>query len=470
MKNIYPTYQYLRLKNYHSMLFFGILIAFCFLFSNKSWSQVLSNTAYKGIAKAQAAMSNDDYSNAIIELNLLLEKDKKLTDFDTAKALQLKAISLINLERIAEAITISEQTLSLQSLDNVSASQLRFTLFNLYSLEENYDKAIFHIEKWFASEEAPSVSSFFSSARVYALAEQWNDALRYAQQGMEALSNSQSANANNSEQSGSAVKPQNSWFSLLVAIQFQLKLFHDARDTLELAISLWPDNADFYRQLSGAYQSIDKQKEATAVLSLALQKNLLSSKNEFDSLSQQYRFLGYPFKATEILESAHKKNIYSDTENYWSTLSETFLHAREWDDANRCLTQAAKLSSTGKHWLTLCKTAFQNEKWNDSVKFCENALGKSQNKSTTSEAWQFIGLSKFRQDNLQGALQALNHCSTHDSGNKRCSDWITHISQTQTDNANEQSELARQKRLKEEKQNTLSEQLDRALLLDLDND
>ncbi|MGI1679774.1 MAG: hypothetical protein K6L75_13620 [Cellvibrionaceae bacterium] len=433
-------------------------LAFLF-FSVQGFTQVLSNIAYKPISSAQEAMTAEDYPLAIQTLNALLTKGDKLKPFDKAKTLQLIAISNINLEKIPAAIKASERALATEALDSVSSSQMRFTLFNLYSMQENYPSAIDHIEKWFQSETMPNTQAYFSAARIYALAEQWESALKYAKQGMMMLSSSQQ------DETSPSISPQSSWYNLLVAIQLQLKLFDDARFTLENAISLWPNKAEYYRQLSGIYQELERGKDSFAILSLAYQNNLLSTANDFERLSQQYRFLEHPFKGAQIHEIAQKNKIIKDNEKFWSTLSDTLLQAREWDRAEKALTQAAQLSTTGKHWLTLCKTSFQNEKWNHSLELCNNALSKGGLGNDTSEAWQFIALAKYRKDDLNGAKSAFDRCLTNNKNNNRCRTWQEHIAKTQIARKKELEETTKQNSLKKEKQKKLNNQLDRALLI-----
>ncbi len=446
------TTQYKISKFFISSLLFLLL-------SEQGLTQVLSNIAYKPISRAQEAMTTEDYSTAIQTLNALLDKGDKLKPFDKAKALQLIAIANINLDKIPAAIKASEQALATDALDSVSASQLRFTLFNLYSIKEDYKSAIKHIEKWFQLEAEPTTQAYFSAARIYALDEQWKSALQYANQGMNLIKLSQQ------DDNSSSVSQQSSWYNLLVAIQLQLKLFDDARITLETAISLWPDKAEYYRQLSGIYQELERGKDSFAILSLAFQNDLLSTENDYERLAQQYRYFEYPFKGAHIYEIARNNNVIENGESYWSTLSDTLLQAREWDRAEKALIEAAQLSATGKHWLTLCKTSFQDEEWDHSLELCNNAISKGGLKKDTSEAWQFIALAKYRKNDLAGAKVAFDHCLMSNENNDRCRTWQEHVEKTQLARQEEIEEFSKQNKLKKEKQKKLNSQLDRALLI-----
>lgn len=391
--------------------FLIMIAALSIAFSTAVNSQVLSNSSVKHINKVQELMSENDYVSAEEKLVTFLGRGR-LKSYDRAKALQLLAIIYLNIDKDDLAIIKIEEALSLDALEAISASQLRQNLFSLYAMSEEYDKAIEHLKIWFANQESPTIQNYFLAGRVFGLSENWQQASIYVEKGYLLLSEDES------------LLPERSWLELTLTVRMQLSNYQEAKSLLEEMISLWPERYSYYQQLSGIYHRLKKEKESFAIISIAKQNNMISSKSELERLAQLYRYFENPYPAAVILKGLEMQESFKASEKYFESLANTWFQAREWTNAEAALFEAASLSEDGKHWLGLCQSNFQRDSLKNAKLYCDKAIVKGGLGKQESVAWYLLALSKYRLGDQGGAKKAFVQCAKIEKNNEPCARWL----------------------------------------------
>jgi len=401
--------------NRGSRSFLMMFIVLSIIFPATANSQVLSNSSVKHINKAQELMSENNYVSAEEILVGFLGRSR-LKKYDRAKGLQLLAIIYLNVDKDNLAITKIEEALSLDVLETVSVSQLRQNLFSLYAMSENYDKAIEHLNIWFANQENPTIQNYFLAGRVFGLSEDWQQASTYVEKGYLLLNEDEH------------LSPERSWLELTLTVRMQLSNYRDAKNLLEEMISLWPERYSYYQQLSGVYHRLKNEKDSFAIMSIAKQNNMISSKSELERLAQLYRYYENPYPAAIILKALVKEEGFEKSEKYFESLANTWFQAREWGNAELALLQAASLSEEGKHWLGLCQSNFQRDSLKNAKQYCDKAIVKGGLERHESVAWYLLALSKYRLDDKGGAKKAFHKCAMietkTETKNEPCGRWL----------------------------------------------
>lgn len=376
-------------------------------------NQILSQAVYKIVSQAREAMDQNNHNEARTMLDNLLATRDNLSDFEKASAHQLLSYVHVNREDYPAAVSASESAIALAALDHYTELELRYNLVQLYSVLEQYDKSLQHLNIWFQQAENPGARAYFSAAQIYAVTEQFERALDYALQGM-------------NKHKAADSEPRESWYRLLLAIHLQQKNFRAAIPLLEEMVGYWPTQVQYYQQLSGLYQEFERHRDALAALSLAYQNTLLENGNDIKRLADLYRFNDYPYKGAVILQAALDNRLVPNEADNWQTLANAWLQAREWQRGDRALRQAAQLAPTGETWLLLCQTAFQDERWPDAEGYCEQALDKG-GLDNTADAWQLLARSRHQQDDVPGALAAFKECARLEAGEETCRRWREYL-------------------------------------------
>lgn len=467
------------LKKHLTIFLFSVQVAVVSLLSFSAFSnehvkvpdyddrkpKMVSQSVYKKMTAAQEALLSERYEEAVVYLNQILKKGKKLKPYDQAKIFEMLSSVNLAMGDHKNAIKYSQQAIALEVLNRESEVQIFHRLIYLYFFLEDYQEAIAHLQIWFSLESNPTIKTYFSAAQIYAASDNMNKALEFALKGMAVLKEAKNKSATQ-EAGGPAIQPElkENWIKLLIAIRLHLKDYQNVSQNLEQAISLWPQRAEYYQQLSAVYQELKREKEALVILSLAYQNALIDKEVDINRLGQQYSYHSNPFKGAKILEKGFKLERLKPTEKNWEAMANALLHAREWQQANSALQKAAKRSSKGILWLQLCQTSTQGELWQDAKNYCQKAIKKGQLKDEEGTARYLIALSEYYQEKFAQAVKSFNTCSEWKKTEKTCSSWKTYVEQTIV-KREEEEEIIRQNNTERlRRQQNQQEVIDKALL------
>jgi hypothetical protein len=446
-----------EVKKYLLVLILACLPTLCLSQGEESQERrvkpVLSNSVYRPINEAQQAMQAGDYTKALQVLDELLERGDRLKAYDRAKIFHLKTIAFIQQQDYAKAATSSESALAINALELEAEKEMRYNLVNIYLILESYDQALAHLEIWIATYDDLDAQACFTAAQLYLTVEKIPEAQHYGEMGLA------------KHQANSDEPPRENWYRLMLSIYGHQKNYQQAALIAEQLLSFWPDKLEYYHQLSGLYQQLDRQKEAWAVLDIAYHNALLNKASDHERLLQMHRYFAYPHRGARIFTQAMESEIVTASEDHWESLANARLQARQWQLAESALSQAAALSDTGKHWLRLCQSAFQDERWQQSQQYCHSALDKGDLGSDEGSAWQLLAMINFNTSQYQSAMRYFERCSNHADTGKDCQDLLQHVTDLVAAAEAEAERVQEQARLAEERRHNRDQLIDQALLL-----
>ena len=391
---------------------------------------ILSNSVYRPINQAQQAIQEGDYQKALDELNNLLARGDRLKDYDKAKTLQMLTIVYIHQQDYPKAVESSIEALAVNALELEAQIEMRYNLVSMLFVLERYDEALQQLEIWIAETPELDAQANFTAAQLYLTVDRLPEAQRFAETGM-AL-----------HRADMATPPKENWYRLLLSIYGQQKNYKKAATLAEQLLSFWPAKLEYYNQLSGLYQQLERQKEAWAILDIAFHNQLLTKQEDYVRLLQLHRFFGYPSRGGMIFQQAMTTEIVEETEEQWENLANAWLQSRQWQRAEAALAEAAQRSDTGKHWVRLCQTTLQDERWQDSHQYCQHALEKGGLKEEKASTWQLMAMVNFSMNNYAEAIHYFKKCSENLSTKQYCEEWLNHVNNVVT--------VAEQQRLRAE--------------------
>ncbi|MEX1033797.1 MAG: hypothetical protein WDZ30_10600 [Cellvibrionaceae bacterium] len=397
-------------------------------------AQVLSTAGYRKMAEARELLEADDQSSGIALLQEVID-GSRYSEYDQAKALQIRAFVYVSDNQYAQAIEMYTRALDLQVLDLGSELELIYSLANLYAYTEQYQQSIAFLEKWFAATDNPDAQAHFTAAQVYALSEEPTTALYYAERGLTLHQNDPEA------------EPRESWYRLLLAIRLQLKKYSEGSELLEQMIELWPNKTEYYTQLSALYGELGRELDALLVMAIAHRTGLLSEGTSKERLARMYRYHDYPHKGAGILQAMIDQDESADDGQEWKALGDAYSQAREWESAKTAYLQGARLSSTGEDWLRICQTASRDGLWNEAREYCQNAIDKGGLEEDHNYAWQILALAHYHGDDRHAAMEAFAQCSEPPEADNTCTEWLSHV-----EKQIEQEKLEDERQLREQQQ------------------
>ena len=127
-------------------------------------AQAVSKEVYDRIQKAQEMIDADNEQGALKLLNGLKTK-KGLTEYELQNVLNYIGFVHYNLDNIAAAIATYEEMLRIPSIEDQIRKQTLYTLAQLATMEEDYNKALRLLDEWFVLETNPAPEPYILYAQ-----------------------------------------------------------------------------------------------------------------------------------------------------------------------------------------------------------------------------------------------------------------------------------------------------------------
>ena len=403
-------------------------------------AKLLTESTARIIIKAQEALEEKQFDEALESLNSLLAKSDRLNDYDKARALQFVAYVYLSQDKYQQAIEYSERALALDALDETSRLELNYSLATLHLFNENFTKSAGYLETWLAGVDEPGAQALFLAAQVYALLEQYDKAQNFASKGM------------SKHYADPEFAPNQEWHRLQLAVLLNLKRYESAIPLLQAMIVYWPDQYQYYQQLAVLLQERNNEQGSLAVVSIAYQNRLFDGGDDMERLLQLYRLQNYPAKGAEIYQRQLAAKRIENSAQQLEALSNAWLQAREWSLANNYLVKAAEKSDDGRNWLLLCQTSAQDEHWQQSIDYCRRAIDKGGLEQESGTAWQLIALANYHQNKLDEAVAAFERCVSWSLTRDDCRNWQHSIAEKIAFNEQERRRLEQEEKAQQRRQ------------------
>ena len=371
-------------------------------------AQAVSKEVYDKIAKAQEQVDAKDYQGALRALNSLYNPDK-LTEYEQANVLNYIGFIYYNMDDIQNAIRTYERMIAIPSLEPQMGKQTTYTLAQLYTMEEQYQKALDTLDKWFILETNPAPDPFILKAQnLYQLS-------RY-QEMIEPIENAMRvARARN--------KPvKEDWYVLLNFAYFQDENYQMVRDIQKILLETWPKKR-YWFSLAGAYTELGEDNNLIAAYGSAQDQGMLEKESELVTMAQLYMQAEVPYKAATLLEKEMDTGRVPRSAKNYRLLSQAFMLAQEDERAVPALKEAARLSEDGELDVRLGNTYLNLGNYDECIAAVRNGLRKGGLKSPEN-AQISLGMCLYNKRQYNDAIAAFRSASKTQRSRKISQQWI----------------------------------------------
>ncbi|HSR63093.1 MAG TPA: CDC27 family protein, partial [Gammaproteobacteria bacterium] len=217
-------------------------------------------------------------------------------------------------------------------------------------------------------------------------------------------------------------KPEKPWFDLLLAAYFELKDFRNAADLLTEMLERYPESRDYWLQLVGVYQQLDRNKQSLAVMELALEKGILE-KEEIIQLAQMYLQEDLPFKAAKLLQEKIDNNEIGKNRDNLELLANSWQLAQETERAAATLKQLADISNDTAVYYRLGQIYFELERWQDCIEILEKVIDDDDFENQAN-ATLLAGIAAYHLEDSSRSRKALNKALGYDSTRQQAEWWL----------------------------------------------
>ena len=371
-------------------------------------AQAVSKEVNDKIAKAQEQVDAKNYQGALRALNNMYNPDK-LTEYEQANVLNYIGFIYYNMDDIQNAIRTYERMIAIPSLEPQMGKQTTYTLAQLYTMEEQYQKALNTLDKWFLLEPNPAPDPFILKAQNLYQLSRYQEMIEPIEKAMEIARNRN--------------KPvKEDWYVLLNFAYFQDENYKMVRDIQKILLETWPKKR-YWFSLAGAYTELGEDNNLIASYGAAHDQSMLEKDSELVTMAQLYMQAEVPYKAASLLEKEMAAGrVPKDAKNY-RLLSQAFMLAQEDERAVPALKEAARLSDDGELDVRLGNTYLNLGNYDECIAAVRTGLRKGGLKSPDN-AQISLGMCLYNKRQYNDAITAFRAASKTQRSRKISQQWI----------------------------------------------
>ena len=368
---------------------------------------LLTEKSYKVLSAAQDLMAAEKYSEAETKLNSLL-KQAEPESYTLAVVQQTLGYLYSSTENYKKASEAFQQALDSKALPEKVSQNLRYNLAQLLLVDERYKDGIELLEKWLTTESSPPNSAHVLLASAYYRIENYQKTIEHIHI---AIENDPSA--------------KEAWYQVLLSAHLELKQYKSAIKVLEILVENYPYQKTYWAQLSALYLQQNKEFAALAVKTLAQRLELGDAKTLIN-LSEMYRYLHIPYKSAQLLTDAIDRGVIKADFTNLTALAESWLAAKEQQQAAAVFQQLAELDDSGKSDLNYARVLTSMEQWQQSIEPLMQSLKKLKGEQVGT-ASLLLGMAQFHLGNLAQAKSLFSNAVAFENERNQAGQWLRYI-------------------------------------------
>ncbi|EDY86527.1 tetratricopeptide TPR_2, putative [gamma proteobacterium HTCC5015] len=365
---------------------------------------------FKMLDQARESADAQQYGDATAKLDKLSKIRRN--SYEKAMTWNMYAYVHFNQENYSEAAKAYENVLKEDRIPVSLEENTLYSLAKLYLIQEQYQKALTPLNKWFDLAEKPGAEAHILRAQIFYQLEQFNKALP------EIRTAGQIARSKGK-------KMRENWLLLERAIYYQNKDYNGLERSLKDLLALYP-KASYWVQLAAVYNQLGDETKELAAMEAAYEQDYLEKEQHYISLTQMMLANEVPFKAAGVLQQGIDQNIVEANERNLSLLADSWMMAKEYDKAIAALKLAAKESETGDNHFKLAQLFVERREWQQASVHVDAAL-KQGGLRQTSSAYVLKGMIEFNLEDFSQARQAFKKAKKDEQTAKAAQQWLKHI-------------------------------------------
>lgn len=375
---------------------------------------LLSESTYNRLVKIQELMAAEQHNEAIAALNALLPK-AQADPYEYAVVSQNLGYAHIGKEDFRGAIPHFAKSIELRSLPIQQENQMVFTLAQLYMQIEQYGRTVSMLEDWFKTAENPPVNAYITMANAMSLTTppRWRDAKPYAERAIQ-----------------KSERPQESYYKLLLAINYELKDFRACAEVLESMLNYWPDNAKYWEQLVGMHMELNNDKQALAAMTIAYRKGMIKDEKQLTNLARLYILNAAPYEGGEVLAKGIADGVVKPTDKIYALMAEAYIQAREWGKATDTLNKGGGLAADGEMFVRKAQIHVQQLEYKAAMEAVDKAFAKG-NLKKPGVAYMIQGRAAAESKNFDIAQRAFLKAREFEDVRNGARSWLDYIAEMQ---------------------------------------
>lgn len=374
----------------------------------------LRNKVYEKLAEAQAAAEAKDLVTAAKVLDGMLagRRDNELNSYELANVYNLYAFIHYSNEDYTSALQAYENVVSQPDIPLAMEINTRFTIAQLYFVQERWREGVDALLKWFDMTPTPNANAHVLLAQGYYQLQDFDNA----------LNNIEIAIADYDEKGRI---PKEQWYNLARFLYTEKNNSQAAIGVLENLIMFYPKK-QYWVQLSFMYSEQDKESKQLGAMETAYVQGMLEKDGEFRNMASLLLNAEVPYKAAKVLEQGFEQEIVEDNSKNWELMAGALRQAQEVDDAIPAMEKAAAKSDNGDLYARLGSIYLDADRNREAADAITKGLERGGVKRA-DQARLVLGMAQFNLQNYRAAREAFRAAGRDERSEQYARQWIKYM-------------------------------------------
>lgn len=383
---------------------------------------LLTETTYKALESAQEQMDAQNFSAAESALRELLDETDNVS-YDEAMVLQTLGYLYTETNNYPQAVVIFRQALATGALPEDMAHNMRYNLAQLLISDEQYDEGITVLQRWLEADDSPPDNAYLLLATAQYQVKQYTNTVRTLRTLISRAST-----------------PKESWYRLMLSAHLEMNQSQQAIEVLQTLIVMNPREKAYWQQISALYQQQEEIFYSLSVQMLAKRLDLGDGETVI-RLADTYRYLSIPYKSARLLTQALEDGRIEASFKNLDKLANSWLAAREYNEAAEVLQRMARIDDSGETDLRLAQVHVSKEDWQPAL----NALIPAIDKLSGSEqgrAYLLAGMAYANLEDYDESRTMLEQATAFEKERQRATQWLNYIASLTEENEDDDADTA----------------------------
>jgi len=374
-------------------------------------AQAVSKEVYEKIQEAQELVDAKEYRAALGIIQKLYDPDK-LTEYEQSNVLNYMGFIYFSLDNTPKAMETYEKLILIPSLEPSLLKSTTYTLAQLYTVEENYTKALSTIEKWFKLEENPRPDAYILKAQILYQLERFPQMVEPIETAIRVAKERE-------------VEVKEEWYGLLNYAAFQMENYAKVRDIQKILLQTWPRKR-YWLSLAGAFTELGQDEKLVYAYDAAYTQGMLEEEGELVTMAQLFLQREVPYKAAQILDKYMSEGVISENEKNFRLLAQAWMLSREDRKAIPALQKAASFAEDGEIDIRLANAYLNIGEYSECSKWARSAIRKG-GLRTPGNAQISLGMCLYNLRQYNDARSSFREAGKTASLRRQANQWIAVI-------------------------------------------
>lgn len=331
------------------------------------------------------------------------------TSYEKSQVYNFLGYVYYSLERYGDAINAYKKMINEPEVDERQAINTRYTIAQLYLVEEDYANAARELEAWMKVSPIVGPDAKVLLAQAYYQLDRKRESLKLVQEAIR-------------EQEAKGNLPKEGWWSLERVIYYENGDYKTVVEILKKLIKHYP-SFSYWRQLGGMYAELNQEMNQLVATDLVYLAGQMDQEKQIISLAYMYLGAEAPFMAAQIIEKGMKEGKIKRNGENLEILGLAWQQGQDAKKALPILEEAAKASGKGAIYSRLAGVYLDLDENEKSVVAARNAIKRGGVKRIDI-TYMNMGNALINLHCYDDAVKAFRNAAKDDRSVKYARQWI----------------------------------------------